>query len=129
MPPPALTDHYKSYGLDNGIEHMIFELKKEKKEKKHSREDSKIMEPKDISFAVSLVVPSVQELVKEPLTRIPPRYIRLDQDPPVISSSLSSNPELPIIDMKLLLSPDSVDSELEKLHLACRDWGFFQVLV
>ncbi|PWA68517.1 thebaine 6-O-demethylase [Artemisia annua] len=86
------------------------------------------MEPKDISSAVSLVVPSVQELVKEPLTRIPPRYIRLDQDPPVISSSLSSNPELPIIDMKRLLSLDSVDSELEKLHLACRDWGFFQLI-
>nr|GEW83522.1 protein SRG1-like [Tanacetum cinerariifolium] len=104
---------------------MVCKLKKKIVE---TREESKIMEPKETSFAVSLVVPSVQELVKEPLTSVPLRYIRLDHDSPVISSSMSSKPELPIIDMNRLLSLDSVDSELEKLHLACRDWGFFQLI-
>ncbi|KAJ0502933.1 putative (S)-norcoclaurine synthase [Helianthus annuus] len=80
-------------------------------------------------FGVSLPVPNVQELAKEPLERVPPRYTRPDQDSPIISSTTSSRPQLPIIDMERLSSKDYVHSEIEKLHLACRDWGFFQVRV
>ncbi|KAI3824388.1 hypothetical protein L1987_05846 [Smallanthus sonchifolius] len=86
------------------------------------------MEAKGTILRGSLSVPNVQELAKEPLTRVPPRYIRPDQDSPIISSMLSSQrDQVPIIDMERLLSEDSVQSEVEKLHLACRDWGFFQV--
>ncbi|KAJ9564903.1 hypothetical protein OSB04_000869 [Centaurea solstitialis] len=72
----------------------------------------------------SLPFPSVQELVKESLTEVPPRYIRPNQEAPVISSFS----QVPIINMEYLSSTDSKDSELEKLHLAYRDWGFFQLI-
>ncbi|MFS7989534.1 putative (S)-norcoclaurine synthase [Helianthus anomalus] len=79
-------------------------------------------------FGVSLPVPNVQELAKKPLERVPPRYTRPDQDSPIISSPTSSRPQLPIIDMERLSSKCYVHSEIEKLHLACRDWGFFQLI-
>ncbi|KAJ0018183.1 hypothetical protein Pint_10101 [Pistacia integerrima] len=75
----------------------------------------------------SLPVPSVQELVKEPLTTIPPRYVRPHQDPPFVSNA-TSLPQVPVIDLKKLLSGDLTDSELDKLHRACKEWGFFQLI-
>ncbi|KAF8029369.1 hypothetical protein BT93_E1921 [Corymbia citriodora subsp. variegata] len=38
--------------------------------------------------------------------------------------------QVPVIDMNRLSSSneDSMESELEKLHLACTDWGFFQLI-
>ncbi|KAI3717158.1 hypothetical protein L1987_68580 [Smallanthus sonchifolius] len=83
------------------------------------------MEPKVIVLGGSLLVPNVQELAKEPLTRVPPRYIRPGQDSPIISSPPSSRPQVPVIDMKRLLSQDWVHAEVEKLHLACIDWASF----
>ncbi|KAI3513421.1 hypothetical protein L1887_20753 [Cichorium endivia] len=92
----------------------------------HQKEGRDMMEAKETGFGGSLLVPSVKELVKESPTKVPPRYIRPDQDPSISSSLLSSLPQVPIIDMELLLSENN--SELEKLHLACRDWGFFQLI-
>ncbi|KAL7611366.1 protein SRG1 [Lactuca sativa] len=86
------------------------------------------MEPKGVGLGASLLVPSVQELAKEPVTKVPARYVRPDQDPPVVSSLLSSLPKVPIIDMEKLSCEDSADDELEKLHLACKEWGFFQII-
>ena len=84
----------------------------------------------------SLSVPSVQELAKDPsLSIVPPRYIRHDQDPPIIPHTTSSSlPQLPVIDMnKLLIHLDHEEefmgSEMEKFHYACKEWGFFQVYV
>ncbi|KAI9197902.1 hypothetical protein LWI28_006394 [Acer negundo] len=85
------------------------------------------MEPKLVNFGSSLPVPCVQELVKEPLTAVPPRYVRPDQDPPFISNTTSS-PQVPVIDLIRLLSGDSMESELEKFHYACQKWGFFQLI-
>ncbi|RVW37659.1 hypothetical protein CK203_065127 [Vitis vinifera] len=62
------------------------------------------------SLGSSLLVPCVQELVKEPLTAVPHRYLRPEQDPPVLSNTTDSMPHVPIID----------------LHHACQEWGFFQ---
>ncbi|XP_023768206.1 protein SRG1 [Lactuca sativa] len=99
---------------------------------KEDRRDMNMMEQKETDFGGSILVPSVQELVKEQLTKVPPRYIRHDQDPPITSPLSSSSPQVPIIDMEHLLSVSdhnsNTDSELEKLHLACRDWGFFQLI-
>ncbi|PQP96222.1 protein SRG1-like [Prunus yedoensis var. nudiflora] len=38
--------------------------------------------------------------------------------------------EIPFIDMQKLLSQESTDSESElaKLHFACKEWGFFQLV-
>ncbi|KAL8091119.1 oxoglutarate-dependent flavonoid 7-O-demethylase 1-like [Apium graveolens] len=74
----------------------------------------------------SLQVPSVQELVKEKSVMVPIRYIRSDQEPVVLSST--DLLEVPVIDMGILLDGDSMDAELSKLHQACKDWGFFQLI-
>ncbi|XP_052203167.1 protein SRG1-like [Diospyros lotus] len=62
----------------------------------------------------SLKVPCVQELAKEPLTTLPLRYIRSDQDPPAVSGVCSSA-QVPVIDLqRLVLGEDNPVSELEK---------------
>ncbi|CAL5411573.1 unnamed protein product [Camellia sinensis] len=89
-----------------------------------------------VNFGKSLIVPSVQELAKVAINKIPPRYVREDQkqDPPVITSSeqVFVPPVVPVIDLQSLVSSsegDHMDShELERLHSACKDWGFFQVV-
>ncbi|KAI3985235.1 hypothetical protein MKX01_020767 [Papaver californicum] len=81
----------------------------------------------------SLFVPStVQELAKQSLAEIPARYIRNDQEP-VITNNLSivsmiDHQSVPVIDLQNLLSPEPIigDLELDKLHSACKEWGFFQ---
>ncbi|KAJ4849952.1 hypothetical protein Tsubulata_004843, partial [Turnera subulata] len=94
-------------------------------------EDNKgAMGTEKISLGRSLLVPCVQELAKEPLPAIPPRYVRPDQDPPFISTTSSSLPQLPVIDKQRLLSRDDMDysDELQKLDHACKEWGFFQLI-
>ncbi|KAI3879374.1 hypothetical protein MKX03_009349 [Papaver bracteatum] len=80
----------------------------------------------------SLVVPSVQELVKGKITKIPQRYIRTDSTSTSLEHDSDSMAKytIPVINIERLLSGESVsaDSELEKLHSACKDWGFFQVV-
>ncbi|KHN36942.1 Protein SRG1 [Glycine soja] len=77
----------------------------------------------------SLLVPSVLELAKENLTTVPQRYIQPQhQDMVLISEEDHSTLEIPVIDMHRLLSVESGSSELDKLHLACKEWGFFQTL-
>jgi isopenicillin N synthase-like dioxygenase len=85
------------------------------------------METKAISLGRTLAVPFVQELAKKGLTSVPPRYLHHDQDPPIISLD-SCSPQVPVIDMQRLLSEDFMDSELQKLDQACREWGFFQLI-
>ncbi|KAK6124137.1 hypothetical protein DH2020_042110 [Rehmannia glutinosa] len=86
------------------------------------------MESNLTKLGSSLKVPIVQELAKEKLDTVPSRYIRLDHDDHHHRSDLSSLPEIPIIDMRNLFDPDSMVSELDKLHKACQEWGFFQVI-
>ncbi|RHN42326.1 putative thebaine 6-O-demethylase [Medicago truncatula] len=77
----------------------------------------------------SLIVPSVQEIVKEPLTRVPERYVRPHHDRPIISTTTPLL-ELPVIDFSKLFSQDLTIKglELDKLHSACKEWGFFQLI-
>ena len=77
-------------------------------------------------IARSLLVPCVQELVKNPALVVPDRYIRPDQDSPLISDDTLIS-QIPVIDMQSLHSEESMDSELAKLDFACKEWGFFQV--
>ncbi|KAK3206640.1 hypothetical protein Dsin_020686 [Dipteronia sinensis] len=80
-----------------------------------------------LGSSLAVAVPFVQELAKKPLINIPPRYVRPDQDP-LESLNSSSSSQIPVIDMQKLLSHDFVDSELQKLHQACKEWGFFQLI-
>ncbi|XP_004233004.2 protein SRG1-like [Solanum lycopersicum] len=74
-----------------------------------------------MNFGKSLLVPSVQELAKQHLTNIPARYVRPEEESPVIYAGAS----VPVIDLQKLIS---MDSELQKLHSACQQWGFLQVI-
>jgi hypothetical protein len=75
-------------------------------------------------FGTSLLVPSVQEIAKQPNIQVPQQYLQPNQDPIDVSNTTSIQ-EVPIIDLSKLLSQDSF--ELEKLDHACKEWGFFQV--
>lgn len=86
------------------------------------------MEAKGAAQWSSIIVPSVQEMVKEKMiTTVPSRYVRSDQDKIEVVDDSSLNTEIPIIDMKRLCSSTAMDSEVEKLDFACKEWGFFQV--
>ncbi|CAK7351779.1 unnamed protein product [Dovyalis caffra] len=86
------------------------------------------MESKAVKLGSSLIVPCVQELAKVNIATIPARYIRPDQEQPIINPNGASANEVPVIDMQRLLDQESMDSELTKLHFACKDWGFFQLV-
>ncbi|XP_027361947.1 protein SRG1-like [Abrus precatorius] len=73
----------------------------------------------------SLLVPSVKELAKQPMIEVPERYVRTNQDPPILSNT-TSFPHVPVIDLHKLLFEDA--TELENLDHACKQWGFFQLI-
>ncbi|KAL9257144.1 SRG1-like protein [Drosera capensis] len=73
----------------------------------------------------SLLVPSVQELAKQSLAAVPPRYLRTEQQPPVLKSD-DPKLQLPVVDMVKLVDGD--EAELAKFHSACQEWGFFQLV-
>ncbi|KAI3740325.1 hypothetical protein L2E82_30753 [Cichorium intybus] len=86
-----------------------------------------------INCGRSLIVPSVQELAKQPLTKIPPRYVHQHhQKPLLISSDDTSTLSVPVIDLHTLFATaygsSTYYSELNKLHIASKEWGFFQVI-
>ncbi|XP_062119481.1 S-norcoclaurine synthase 1-like [Humulus lupulus] len=79
-------------------------------------------------YGGSLPVENVQELASKNQTKIPPRYVRpeAELDPISVLESL----ELPVINMTKLLDDRHPlhHDELAKLHLTCKDWGFFQLI-
>lgn len=87
------------------------------------------MEPKTTEELGScLVFPCVKELVAKngELNSVPERYVSRNIDPFVLSN-IDSLQHLPVIDLSKLLYEEVKGSELEKLDIACKEWGFFQV--
>ncbi|KAI3860046.1 hypothetical protein MKX03_003121 [Papaver bracteatum] len=87
--------------------------------------------PKLIKLGNGLSVPSVQELAKLTLAEIPSRYICTGESPLTnIGASVTDDETVPVIDLQNLLSPEPVVGklELDKLHSACKEWGFFQLV-
>ncbi|KAE8723438.1 putative 2-oxoglutarate (2OG) and Fe(II)-dependent oxygenase superfamily protein [Hibiscus syriacus] len=78
------------------------------------------------NWGKSLPVPSIQEIVKSDLHSVPERYVHENMDRPVISENLADSLEIPFIDFSSLAKGD--EDEIKKLHLACKDWGFFQLI-
>ncbi|MBA0563743.1 hypothetical protein Golob_008709, partial [Gossypium lobatum] len=70
----------------------------------------------------SLPVENVQALASKNLNRIPSRYIRPEVEFDVVS--IDESQQIPVIDMSKL----DHDDEQKKLHQACKDWGFFQLI-
>ncbi|KAL0723689.1 hypothetical protein Bca4012_038288 [Brassica carinata] len=89
------------------------------------------MEDKGETQWSSIIVPSVQEMVNDKIiTTVPPRYVQSDQDKSGVTDGSGLLLEIPIIDMKRLCSSTAMDShsEVQKLDLACKDYGFFQLV-
>ncbi|KAL5711712.1 hypothetical protein ACHQM5_013966 [Ranunculus cassubicifolius] len=82
-------------------------------------------ESKLITLGKSKLVPSVIELAKQSIATPPLRYQKFDKELPVLSNPTYT---VPVIDMKKLLFGEDKDSELQKLHSACIEWGFLQLI-
>ncbi|KAG2689170.1 hypothetical protein I3760_09G128100 [Carya illinoinensis] len=80
-----------------------------------------------ITSSDHLVLSINEELRKlDPKIKVPERFIRVTQDPaPVLGTSI---PAIPTVDMKKLVSEDTKDFEVEKLHSICIEWGLFQLV-
>ncbi|PIM98544.1 Thebaine 6-O-demethylase [Handroanthus impetiginosus] len=79
------------------------------------------------NFGSSLKVPNVQEIAKEKISSVPARYVRDDLNHLTLSD-YSSLPEIPVIDMEKLLDSATMESELQRMHKASQEWGFFQLI-
>ncbi|XP_042429877.1 2-oxoglutarate-dependent dioxygenase 11-like [Zingiber officinale] len=77
----------------------------------------------------SLPVPNVQSLsaASHAAADVPHRYIRPDLDTHPVAAS-DAAVDIPIIDFGRLRDPKSHLHESSKLHLACQNWGFFQLI-
>ncbi|XP_026458442.1 codeine O-demethylase-like [Papaver somniferum] len=83
-----------------------------------------------IKLCGSLFVPNFQELAKQSLIEVPARYVRTDQDLLInVSGAYVTDHAIPVIDLQNLPSPEPItrDLELERLHSACKEWGFFRM--
>ncbi|XP_060972063.1 S-norcoclaurine synthase 1-like isoform X2 [Cannabis sativa] len=83
-----------------------------------------------VDYGGSLPVECVQDLASKNQTKIPPRYLRPEVELKPVSVLESF--EFPVIDMTKLMIGDNQHQwhhdELAKLHLACKGWGFFQLI-
>ncbi|CAI9095445.1 OLC1v1031399C1 [Oldenlandia corymbosa var. corymbosa] len=87
-------------------------------------EDNVVHDIKNIG--VSLLVENVQQLASKALKEIPHRYIRPEIRTDEVSVNESS--QIPVIDMsKLGTGNVGYQTEMSKLHQACKEWGFFQL--
>lgn len=69
----------------------------------------------------------VVEMVRKDPSRIPERYIRSEEDRAKDVEKHAYSAEIPILDLSLLSNGDK--EEHKKLDEACKDWGFFQVMM
>ncbi|KAE8099353.1 hypothetical protein FH972_017342 [Carpinus fangiana] len=78
------------------------------------------------TYAPSLPVPNVQEMVRRDPLQLPERYTRNHEEMQNSIDNYHLSFEIPLIDLSLLSKGDK--AEPNKLDLACKDWGFFQVI-
>ncbi|KAL6847682.1 hypothetical protein ACP4OV_022470 [Aristida adscensionis] len=75
----------------------------------------------------SLPVPSVQAMVAaNGGGDVPPRYLRPEAAADAVAGD--GEAEIPIIDWQRLLDPETCRAESARLHGACQEWGFFQLV-
>ena len=79
------------------------------------------------SFASSLPVPNVQEMVRNNPLQVPERYARSQEELEKVNHMPHLSSEVPVIDLALLSNGNK--EELLKLDVACKEWGFFQVIL
>ncbi|KAK3011296.1 hypothetical protein RJ639_011471 [Escallonia herrerae] len=83
-----------------------------------------------VSFMPPLTYGVVQELAQEPISNIPQQYVQENQEPamPTDGDGASSLPTMPVVDLNRLIERETKDSELERLHTVCKEWGMFQLV-
>ncbi|KAL0763180.1 hypothetical protein Bca101_079331 [Brassica carinata] len=87
------------------------------------------MEAKGATYYNSIIVPSVQEMAKgKMIKKVPQRYVRSGLDKAEITDECGPRTKIPIIDLNRLCSSTYMASEIDKLDLACKEWGFFQLV-
>ncbi|KAK9095490.1 hypothetical protein Scep_026959 [Stephania cephalantha] len=74
----------------------------------------------------SLPVPSVQHLTLNIVNEIPDRYIRPEFQSELVCTDDSF--QIPVIDFSKILNEKLRRDEMTKLHAACEEWGFFQLI-
>ncbi|MBA0554545.1 hypothetical protein Golob_013642 [Gossypium lobatum] len=58
---------------------------------------------------------------------VPERYVHENnEDGSIVSQDSANSLQIPVIDFSFLAKGDK--DEVHKLHLACEDWGFFQII-
>lgn len=88
-------------------------------------EKASVEKGRGLDWGKSLLVPSIQETLKDDSQSVPERYIQEPKDRPFISQNLFDSFQIPVIDFSMLAQKDA--NEIRKLDLACKEWGFFQV--
>ncbi|CAL5051142.1 unnamed protein product [Urochloa decumbens] len=79
---------------------------------------------------MSLPVPSVQAMVAATggvAARVPPRYLRPEVAADAVAAG-DGEAAMPAIDFQRLLHPETSRDESTRLHEACQEWGFFQLI-
>ncbi|KAJ8624272.1 hypothetical protein MRB53_032802 [Persea americana] len=73
-------------------------------------------------------IPSVQEHAREPLDAVPKSYVcNVANDP--VADRCNPSLQVPLVNMASLVNGgESREEELQKLDLACRQWGAFQLI-
>ncbi|CAK7325870.1 unnamed protein product [Dovyalis caffra] len=72
----------------------------------------------------------VQSLSDSGMPIIPERYVKPPLERPSINSTISSDVNIPIVDLAGLYGDDHAlrATILDQISVACREWGFFQVI-
>ncbi|RDX77977.1 Protein SRG1, partial [Mucuna pruriens] len=78
------------------------------------------------TFAPSIPVPNVQEMVRNNPLQVPKRYVRSQEELEKVHYMPHLSPNIPVIDLALLSHGNM--EELLKLDVACKEWGFFQIV-
>ncbi|KAI4354531.1 hypothetical protein L6164_003384 [Bauhinia variegata] len=78
------------------------------------------------TYAPSIPVSNVQEMVKKEPWQVPQRYVRSQEEMDKIIDMSHLSSEIPVIDLSLLSCGNK--EELLKLDAACKEWGFFQLV-
>ncbi|KAK9144430.1 hypothetical protein Sjap_004333 [Stephania japonica] len=77
-------------------------------------------------YFATLSVPNVQDLSSNVANEIPDRYIRPEFQSEFVCDDNSF--EIPVIDFSRILDEKFGHDEMAKLHMACEEWGFFQLI-
>ncbi|XP_027351293.1 protein SRG1-like [Abrus precatorius] len=78
------------------------------------------------TFASSIPVPNVQEMVKNNPLQVPERYLRSQEEMEKVNNKPHLSSEVLVIDLALLSYGNK--EEFLKLDIACKEWGFFQIV-